>query len=76
MRRRVFALSGLAGGAVAASVAYRRRLAGRRERLDVYFEDGSFVTHLGGSPEGEQLLPFARHVVAAVRRPPAEWPPE
>jgi hypothetical protein len=40
----------------------------RGERLDVYFDDGSFVTFVAGSPEAERLLPVARQVLAAARR--------
>jgi hypothetical protein len=66
VRRKVFAVSGLASGAVAAALAYRRWLNDRRERLDVYFDDGSFVTLVEGSDDAERLLPLARDVRAAV----------
>jgi len=42
-------------------------VANRRDRLDVYFDDGSFVTYVDGSTEAEQLLPLARQVLGAVR---------
>jgi hypothetical protein len=42
--------------------------ADRGERLDVFFDDGSFVTFVAGSPEAERLLPVARQVLAAARR--------
>ena len=45
------------------------RSAGRRERLDVYFDDGSFVTYVDGSTEADRLLPLARDVLAAAREP-------
>ncbi len=66
MRRRLFALAGFAGGALAGTVAYRRWLGGDRERLDVYYEDGSFVTFGAGSAEGARLLPLARQVLAVA----------
>jgi hypothetical protein len=58
---------GFASGALAGTVAYRRVFGGARERIDVYFDDGSFVTFAGRSPEAAKLVPLAQRVVAAVR---------
>src|SRR6266852_4436799 len=44
------------------------RSGGRRERVDVYFDDGSMVSLVEGSPEAATLLPVAREVLAAARR--------
>ena len=68
MRRRLLALAGFAGGALAGTAAYRRWFGGSREKLDVYFDDGSFVTFGAGSAEAERLLPLARQVLVAARR--------
>ena len=68
MRRRVFALAGFAGGAVAGTAAYRRWFGRSRERLDVYYDDGSFVTFGAGSAEAARLLPLARQVLVAAGR--------
>jgi hypothetical protein len=68
MRRRLFALAGFASGALAGTAAYRRWHGGGRERLDVYFDDGSFVTFGAGSSEAARLLPLARQVLVAARR--------
>ena len=68
MRRKAFALAGFASGALAGTAAYRRWFGGSRERLDVYFDDGSFVTFGPGSPESARLLPLARRVLLASRR--------
>jgi hypothetical protein len=68
LRRRLLRLAGVASGAVVGTVAYRRWSGGGRERVDVYFDDGSFVTFVGGSPEADRLLPLARQVLAAARR--------
>jgi hypothetical protein len=68
MRRRLLALAGFATGALAGTAAYRHFVGGRRERLDVYFDDGSFVTFAGSSPEAARLLPLARQVLLAARR--------
>jgi hypothetical protein len=58
---------GFASGALAGTVAYRRVFGGGRERIDVYFDDGSFVTFGGRSPEAAKLVPLAQRVVAAIR---------
>jgi hypothetical protein len=68
MRRRLLALAGFASGALAGAAAYRRWFGGSGERLDVYYEDGSFVTFGAGSAEGARLLPLARQVLVAARR--------
>ena len=68
MRLRLFALAGLAGGAVAGTAAYRRWFGGSRERLDVYYDDGSFVTFVAGSAAAARLLPLARQVLVAAGR--------
>ena len=68
MRRRLLALAGFASGALAGSAAYRRWFGASRERVDVYFDDGSFVTFGAGSAEAERLLPLARQVLTAARR--------
>ena len=68
MRRKLFALAGFASGAVAGTAAYRHWFGQSRERLDVYFDDGSFVTFGDRSPEAARLLPLARQVLMAARR--------
>ena len=67
MRRRRLALAGFASGALAGTAVYRRWFGGSRERIDVYFEDGSFVTFGAGSSEATRLLPLARQVLTAAR---------
>jgi hypothetical protein len=59
-------LAGLATGAFAGTAAYRHWFSGSRERLDVYIDDGSFVTFGAGSPEAARLLPLARQVLVAA----------
>jgi hypothetical protein len=68
MKRRLLALLGFAGGVVAGSVLYRRATGRRRERVDVYFDDGSMVSFVDGTPEAEKLLSAARDALGAVRR--------
>ena len=66
MRRGLLTLAGLLGGGIVAGAAYERWLTKGRDRVDVYFDDGSFVTYDEGSSEAERLLPHARAVLAAV----------
>src|SRR5205085_2145183 len=53
--------------AATAGAAYERRVAKQRDRLDVYFDDGSFVTYVDGSTAAQKLLPLARQVLAAAQ---------
>ncbi|HEY2072466.1 MAG TPA: hypothetical protein VGG88_02700 [Gaiellaceae bacterium] len=68
MRRKALGLFGFFTGIAAGSVLYRRTVARRRERVDVYFDDGSMITYDDGSPEADVLLPIARDALAAVAR--------
>jgi hypothetical protein len=66
--RKLLTVFGFVSGALAGTVLFRRTLARRRERVDVYFDDGSMVSFVEGSEEAEALLPVARSVLAATRR--------
>ncbi len=66
MRRRLLRVLGLATGGLAGTFVLRDWLRGRRARLDVYFDDGSFVTFVEGSRQADRLVPLARQVVAAA----------
>ena len=68
MRRKLLALVGFATGVFAGSVVFRRSFGRRRDRVDVYFDDGSMVSFTEGSEEAEKLLPVARDVLSAARR--------
>jgi len=65
MKRKALGLLGFASGVLAGSVLYRRTIARRRERVDVYFDDGTMVTLADGSPEAEQALSIARDALVA-----------
>jgi hypothetical protein len=67
LRRKLLRVAGFAGGALAGTLVYRHLFGGRGERLDVYFDDGSFVTFGAGSAEADRLLPLARRVLVAAR---------
>jgi hypothetical protein len=55
----------LAVGSLAASALVRRRAARRRERVDLYGEDGSMNSFAEGSLEADRLLPIAHELLAA-----------
>jgi hypothetical protein len=67
LRRRLLRLAGFASGALAGAYAFRYLSGGRGDRVDVYFDDGSFITFTAGSIEGDRLLPLARRVLIAAR---------
>lgn len=53
-------------GALAACVAFLRRGGGgRRERVDLYFDDGSMLSLADGTPEAATLLGHARDALRA-----------
>ena len=66
MRRSAAALFGVAGGMLVGAALIRRRTA-QRERVDLYYEDGSMVSLSNGSPEAERLLPLARELLRGAR---------
>ncbi len=68
MRSRSF-LTGLllAAGSAAGTVLYRRRAARCRERVELYFGDGSMVSLTEGSAEADRLLGHARELLATAR---------
>ena len=67
MKKRLLALLEFATGVVAGSVVLRRSLGKRRDRVEVYFEDGSMVSYVDGAPEADPLLAPARDALRAAR---------
>jgi hypothetical protein len=67
MRSRSF-LTGfvLAAGSALGAVVYRRR-AKRRDRVELYFGDGTMVSLTDGSAGADRLLAHARELLAAAR---------
>jgi hypothetical protein len=55
------------GGAATVAVRFKKSLA-RRERVDVYYDDGSFVTFEAGSSEAKRILPLAQQILAVAGR--------
>jgi hypothetical protein len=54
-------------GATAGALAFWRRGARRRARVDLYFADGSKASLPERSAEGAELLSLAREALAAAR---------
>jgi len=65
--RKLFGFLMLVGIAFAGILVYRRRFAARRERIDLYYEDGSLVSLEEGSDGAARLLPLASDVLRAAR---------
>jgi len=65
--RKLFGFLTLVGIAFAGIVIYRRRFVARRERIDLYFEDGSLLSFEQGSDGAGRLLPLAHQVITAAR---------
>jgi hypothetical protein len=56
----------LVAGSIAGALLFRRH-AQRRDRIDLYFEDGTTVSMTNGSPEAATVLPLARRLLDASR---------
>jgi hypothetical protein len=66
-RRKAVTGAVLAFGTLVGTVVWRRRSARRRDRVDVYFEDGSMVSLTDGSAEASTVLPLARRALETTR---------
>lgn len=66
MHRGLGALA-LAGGVSAAAALVRRARRKERERVDLYFDDGSVISLGASRPDAARLLPLARRVLASAR---------
>jgi hypothetical protein len=67
MRRSSAAILGIVGGMVAGA-AFIRRQAAQRERVDLYYADGSMLSLTNGAPGADRLLPLAREILRTARR--------
>jgi hypothetical protein len=56
----------LAAGSLAGSALVRRRAARKRERVDLYADDGSMHSFAEGTPEATRLLPIAHDLLSAL----------
>ncbi len=66
MRRSSATLIGVAAGMLAGGAFIRRRTTAR-ERVDLYYEDGSMVSLTDGAADAGRLLSLARDVLRAAR---------
>ena len=66
-RRRSVVFAFAAAGATAGALAFWKRGARRRARVDLYFADGSKTSFPERSAEGAELLSLAREALAAAR---------
>jgi hypothetical protein len=67
MGRRLVALGALLGGWALGAALYRRSSTARRDRVDLYFEDGSMQSLGDGTADASRLLPLAREALRAAR---------
>ena len=67
MKKKLLAVLGFATGVFGASVVLRRQFGKPRDRVEVYFDDGSMVSHVEGSLEADALLAPARDALRAAR---------
>jgi hypothetical protein len=65
--RRLLGLAALVGFVLAVASFVRRSAGRRRERVDLYYDDGSMVSLPDGSPESERLLALGRDALRAAR---------
>lgn len=66
--RRLLVVAGLVGGALGGLAWLRRGATRRRERVDLYYADGSMVSLGDGSPDAERLLALGRRALHATQR--------
>jgi hypothetical protein len=67
MRRKLVALLALLSAWAAGMALLRRASGGRRERVDLYFEDGSMHSLSDGTSEAARLLVLAHEALRAAR---------
>ncbi len=66
-RPRLVTTALVALGSLGGAVLWRRRAGRGRERVDLYFADGSMVSFDEGSPQAGRLVPAARRVLSRAR---------
>jgi hypothetical protein len=67
MRRSTAVLVGILGGMLGGA-AFVRRQAAQRERVDLYYDDGSMLSLTDGAPGADRLLPLAREILRTAQR--------
>jgi hypothetical protein len=51
-----------------AGAALIRRQAAQRDRVDLYYADGSMLSLTNGTPGADRLLPLAREILRTTQR--------
>jgi hypothetical protein len=69
MKRKALGVLGFGTGIFAGSVVLRRKFGRRRDRVEVYFDDGAMISYVDGAPEALTLLDAARDALRAARTP-------
>jgi hypothetical protein len=67
MKRRLVAAVVAVGSLAGAAALWRRRSGAGKDRVDVYFADGSMVSFTEGSDEAARLFPVARRILSQAR---------
>jgi hypothetical protein len=67
MRRSAAAILGIVGGMIAGAAFIRRQTA-QRERVDLYYADGSMISLTNGAPGADRILPLARDILRTAQR--------
>jgi hypothetical protein len=67
MRRSAAVVVGIVGGMLAGA-AFIRRQAAQRERVDLYYSDGSMLSLTDAAPGADRLLPLAREILHTAQR--------
>jgi hypothetical protein len=67
MRRSSAVVVGVVTGMVAGAALIRRQAA-QRDRVDLYYADGSMLSLTNGTPGADRLLPLAREILRTTQR--------
>jgi hypothetical protein len=67
MKRRIATFLVAVGSLVGAAALWRKRSSSGKERVDLYFADGSMVSFAETTEEAARLFPFARRILAQAR---------
>jgi hypothetical protein len=66
-KRRLTAVAVAVGSVVGAAALWLRRAGKSKERVEVYYADGSMVTFAPGSEEAARLFPVGRRILSQAR---------
>jgi cell division septation protein DedD len=65
--RSVLTVAGAAVATAAGAILLQRRVSGRKERVELFFEGGALVSLAQGEPGADRLLAHARELLTAAR---------